>query len=38
MTFTKNMFNEIKASLSTKKDNPYKEIMKFEPGKNYVVR
>jgi hypothetical protein len=38
MTFTKNMFNEIKASLSDKKDSSYKEIMKFEPGKTYVVR
>ena len=38
MTFTKNMFNEIKESLSSKKESPYKEIMKFEPGKNYVVR
>lgn len=32
------MFNEIKASLSNKKDSSYKEIMKFEPGKTYVVR
>lgn len=38
MTFTKNMFNEIKDSLSTKKDSSYREIMKFEPGKTYVVR
>jgi hypothetical protein len=38
MTFTKNMFNEIKASLSDKKDSSYKDIMKFEPGKTYVVR
>ena len=38
MTFTKNMFNEIKASLTDKKDSSYKEIMKFEPGKTYVVR
>jgi len=39
MTLTKNLFSEIKASLSTKKDDsPYKEIMKFEPGKSYVVR
>lgn len=38
MTFTKNMFNEIKDSLSTKKVSPFREIMKFEPGKNYVVR
>lgn len=39
MTLTKNLFSEIKASLSTKKDDsPYKEIMKFEPGKTYVVR
>jgi hypothetical protein len=38
MTFTKNMFNEIKASLSNKNDNSYKDIMKFEPGKTYVVR
>jgi hypothetical protein len=32
------MFNEIKESLSTKKESPFKEIMKFEPGKTYVVR
>lgn len=39
MTLTKNLFSEIKASLTTKKDDsPYKEIMKFEPGKTYVVR
>ena len=38
MTFTKNMFNEIKESLSSRKESPYKEIMKFEPGKTYVVR
>ena len=38
MTFTKNMFNEIKASLTDKKDSSYKEIMKFEPGKTYIVR
>jgi len=39
MTLTKNLFSEIKASLSTKKDDsPYKEIMKFEPGKTYAVR
>lgn len=38
MTFTKNMFNEIKASLSNNKENSYKDIMKFEPGKTYVVR
>lgn len=38
MTFTKNMFNEIKASLSNNKDSSYKEIMKFEPGKTYIVR
>lgn len=38
MTFTKNMFNEIKESLSTKKESPFREIMKFEPGKTYVVR
>lgn len=39
MTLTKNLFSEIKAALTTKKDDsPYKEIMKFEPGKTYVVR
>jgi hypothetical protein len=38
MTFTKNMFNEIKESLSNKKESSYREIMKFEPGKQYVVR
>ncbi len=32
------MFNEIKESLSNKKESPFKEIMKFEPGKTYVVR
>jgi hypothetical protein len=37
MTFNNNIFNEIKASIS-KKDNPYKDIMKFEAGKTYVVR
>jgi len=38
MTFTSNMFNEIKDSLSKKGDSSYKDIMKFEPGKTYVVR
>jgi hypothetical protein len=39
MTLTKNLFNEIKASLSTKKDDSvFKEFMKFESGKTYVVR
>jgi hypothetical protein len=39
MTLTKNLFSEIKASLSTKKDDSiYKEFMKFEAGKTYVVR
>lgn len=39
MTLTKNLFSEIKASLSTKKDDSiYKEFMKFEPGKTYHVR
>lgn len=38
MTFTKNMFAEIKSSLSNKNDSSYKEIMKFEAGKTYLVR
>jgi hypothetical protein len=38
MTFTKNMFAEIKSSLSNKNDNSYKDIMKFEAGKTYLVR
>jgi len=38
MTFTKNMFNEIKDSLTSKNESIFKEIMKFEPGKTYVVR
>lgn len=39
MTLTKNLFNEIKASLTTKKeDSIYKEFMKFESGKTYIVR
>jgi len=38
MTLTKNMFNEIKASLTNKTDSSYKDILKFEPGKTYLVR
>jgi hypothetical protein len=38
MTITNNIFNEIKSSLSNKTDSSYKDIMKFEPGKTYVVR
>lgn len=38
MTLTKNLFAEIKASLSSKNDNSYKDIMKFESGKTYTVR
>jgi hypothetical protein len=38
MTFNKNIFDEIKASLSAKGDNSYKDIMKFEAGKTYQVR
>jgi hypothetical protein len=38
MTFNTNIFNEIKASLSNKNDNSYKDIMKFEAGKTYLVR
>lgn len=38
MTFTKNMFAEIKSTLSNKNDSSYKEIMKFEAGKTYQVR
>jgi len=39
MTITKNIFSEIKASLTTKKDDSiFKEFMKFEAGKTYVVR
>jgi len=39
MTFTQNMFDAIKTSLSNKNsENSFKEIMKFEPGKTYLVR
>ena len=38
MTLTKNLFAEIKASLSNKNENSYKDIMKFEAGKTYLVR
>jgi hypothetical protein len=34
----KNIFNEIKASLSTKSESPFKDVMKFETGKTYIVR
>jgi hypothetical protein len=38
MTFTKNIFDEIKSSLASKSDSSYKDIMKFEAGKTYLVR
>lgn len=38
MTFNKNIFDEIKSSLSNKNDTSYKDIMKFEAGKTYQVR
>jgi gp32 DNA binding protein like len=38
MTFNKNIFDEIKASLASKNDSSYKDIMKFEAGKTYQVR
>jgi len=39
MTFTKNMFDAIKTSLSNKNsESSFKEIMKFESGKTYLVR
>ena len=39
MTFTKNMFDAIKTSLNNKNsESSFKEIMKFEPGKTYMVR
>lgn len=39
MTFTQNMFDAIKTSLSNKNnESSFKEIMKFEPGKTYLVR
>ena len=38
MTFTKNIFDEIKSSLASKNDSSYKDIMKFEAGKTYLVR
>lgn len=38
MNLSKNIFNEIKASLSNKSENPFKDLMKFETGKTYVVR
>jgi hypothetical protein len=39
MTFTKNMFDAIKTSLNNKNgESSFKEIMKFESGKTYLVR
>jgi len=38
MTLTKNLFAEITASLSNKNENIYKDILKFEANKTYLVR